>query len=130
MSATVGSPCDAAFGCEPRSGTALPSFAVSASCCDSGVASRVIAWAWRRGFGFGVLTGVVAVGCLLLLTGCAGSIEADNTPWGRSAVRTEAKPPPPIYTRSSRSTVTKPPPPAPAVEETECESGVCGVAGR
>ena len=75
----------------------------------------------------------VVIGALLvtaILTACAGTIESQNTPWGRAAVRTEAKPPPPIYTRSSRSTVTKPPPPAPAVEETTCESGVCGVPGR
>lgn len=77
-----------------------------------------------------VLVLLVAMLSGLTLCGCAGTIEADNTPWGRAAVRTEAKPPPPIYTRSSRSTTTRPPPPAPEVEETECESGVCGVAGR
>lgn len=65
-----------------------------------------------------------------LLTGCSATVETDNTPWGKARVATEAKPPPPIYSRSSRSTVTKPPPPAPEVEETTCENGVCGVPGR
>ena len=74
---------------------------------------------------------IVCVALLVLcLCACAGSIEADNTPWGRASVRGDAKPPPPIVSRSSRSTVTKPPPPAPEVEETTCESGVCGVPGR
>ncbi len=67
---------------------------------------------------------------LALLTGCSATVETDNTPWGKARVATEAKPPPPIYSRSSRSTVTKPPPPAPEVEETTCEGNVCGVPGR
>lgn len=67
---------------------------------------------------------------LLPLCACTATIEADNTPFGRVRYGATQEAPPPIYTRSSRSTVTKPPPPAPAVEETECESGVCGVAGR
>lgn len=66
----------------------------------------------------------------LCLCACSGTIEADNTPWGKASVRTDAKPPPPLVSRSSRSTVTKPPPPAPEVEETACESGVCGMPGR
>ncbi len=73
----------------------------------------------------------LALACLVaLLTGCSASMETDNTPWGKARVATEAKPPPPIYSRSSRSTVTKPPPPAPEVEETTCENGVCGVPVR
>ena len=67
---------------------------------------------------------------LALFTGCSAAMETDNTPWGKAAIRTDAKPPPPIYSRTSRSTSTKPPPPAPEVEETTCESGVCGVPGR
>lgn len=67
---------------------------------------------------------------LALFTGCSASMETENTPWGKASIRTDAKPPPPIYSRSSRSTSTKPPPPAPEVEETTCESGVCGVPAR
>lgn len=67
---------------------------------------------------------------LALLAGCSATVETDNTPWGKASIRTDAKPPPPIYSRSSRSTVTKPPPPAPEVEETTCEDGVCGVPAR
>lgn len=74
---------------------------------------------------------LLALACVAAaLTGCSGVIETDNTPWGKASVRTDAKPPPPIYARSSRSTTTKPPPPAPEVDETTCESGVCGVPGR
>lgn len=94
------------------------------------VNDRFILLAWRRGIALGFLIGVVTVGALLLLTGCSATVETDNTPWGKARVATEAKPPPPIYSRSSRSTVTKPPPPAPEVEETTCENGVCGVPGR
>lgn len=89
------------------------------------------------GFGEGVIAGLfglglIAITCLTLglLLGCSATVETDNTPWGKARVSTDAKPPPPIYARSSRSTVTKPPPPAPEVEETTCESGVCGVPGR
>ena len=73
---------------------------------------------------------LVAVFAGLALAACSATVEADNTPWGRASVRGDAKPPPPIVSRSSRSTVTRPPPPAPEVEETTCESDVCGVAGR
>lgn len=75
----------------------------------------------------------VVLGALLvaaILTACSGTIESQNTPWGPAKVGGEVKAPPPIYSRSSRSTTTKPPPPAPEVEETTCESGVCGVPGR
>ena len=74
---------------------------------------------------------VLALACVVAgLAGCSATVETDNTPWGKARVATEAKPPPPIYSRPSRSTVTKPPPPAPEVEETTCENGVCGVPGR
>lgn len=73
----------------------------------------------------------LALACVVAaLTGCSASTGADNTPWGKVEVRTDAKPPPPIVSRSFRSTTTKPPPPAPEVEETTCENGVCGVPGR
>ena len=73
----------------------------------------------------------LALACVAAaVTGCSATVETDNTPWGKARVATEAKPPPPIYSRSSRSTVTKPPPPAPEVEETTCEGNVCGVPGR
>jgi len=72
----------------------------------------------------------LALGCVAAAaTGCSATVETDNTPWGKASIRTDAKPPPPIHSRSSRSTVTKPPPPAPEVEETTCENGVCGVPG-
>lgn len=89
------------------------------------------------GFGAGVVAGLITLGIFALsviavglLCGCSATVETDNTPWGKARVATEAKPPPPIYARSSRSTVTKPPPPAPEVEETTCEGNVCGVPGR
>lgn len=92
--------------------------------------NRFILPAWRRGVALGLAAGIVATLCALALAGCSATVETDNTPWGKARVATEAKPPPPIYSRSSRSTVTKPPPPAPEVEETTCENGVCGVPGR
>lgn len=73
---------------------------------------------------------LAAVFVCLALAACAGSIEADNTPFGKARVGGDVKSPPPIYSRSSRSTTTKPPPPAPEVTEDSCESGVCGVPGR
>ena len=73
---------------------------------------------------------LAAVFAGLALAACSATIETDNTPWGKVAVRTDAKPPPPLVSRSSRSVTTKPPPPAPEVEETTCESGVCGVPRR
>lgn len=90
---------------------------------------------YRIGHGLPWLLRVVlvalALGCVAAAaTGCSATVETDNTPWGKARVATEAKPPPPIYSRSSRSTVTKPTPPAPEVEETTCENGVCGVLGR
>lgn len=78
----------------------------------------------------GAVVVLAAVFAGLALAACSATVETDNTPWGKARVATEAKPPPPIYSRSSRSTVTKPPPPAPEVEETACENGVCGVPGR
>lgn len=78
----------------------------------------------------GAVVVLAAVFAGLALAACSSSAGADNTPWGKVSIGTDAKPPPPIYSRSTRSTTTKPPPPAPEVEETECESGVCGVPGR
>ena len=66
---------------------------------------------------------------LLPLCACTATIEADNTPFGRVRYGATQEAPPPIYSRSTRST-TRPTPPAPEVEETTCESGVCGVPGR
>lgn len=86
--------------------------------------------AWRRGFVYGFAAAIATMLCAAALTGCSSSAGADNTPWGKVEVRTDAKPPPPIVSRSFRSTTTKPPPPAPEVEETTCENGVCGVPGR
>lgn len=67
---------------------------------------------------------------LLPLCACTATVEADNTPFGRVRYGATQEAPPPIYSRSTRSTTTKPQPPAPEVEETACESGVCGVPGR
>lgn len=77
-----------------------------------------------------VLAGLALACVVAALTGCSSSAGADNTPWGKVSIGTDAKPPPPIYSRSTRSTTTKPPPPAPEVEETECTGDVCGVPGR
>ena len=88
---------------------------------------------FRNAYGKAIIVLVVVPLVVLFaiaLTGCSATVETDNTPWGKARVATEAKPPPPIYSRSSRSTVTKPPPPAPEVEETTCENGVCGVPVR
>ncbi len=92
-----------------------------------------VAWSFRSTFPWPlrvVLFGFLLATIAAALTGCSATVETDNTPWGKARVATEAKPPPPIYSRSSRSTVTKPPPPAPEVEETTCEGNVCGVPGR
>ena len=86
----------------------------------------------REGGGSPVPLYVVAAAMILaaLLTACTATMTADNTPFGKVTYGATQEAPPPIYSKSSRSTTTKPPPPAPEVEETTCESGVCGVPGR
>lgn len=78
-----------------------------------------------------LLRDAAALAVLILpLCACTATVEADNTPFGRVRYGATQEAPPPIYSRTTRATVTKPPSPAPEVEETTCESGVCGVPGR
>ena len=92
-------------------------------------AERILRPGWARGALFGVLAllGLLAV---LACVGCTATVTADNTPFGKVTYGATQEAPPPIYSKSSRSTTTRPPPTAPEVEETACESGVCGVPGR
>ena len=82
---------------------------------------------WRRGFAWGIPTGLALMLAAALLAGCAAiEFREENGPLGPASMKVT---PPAFLHRTSKTRRVEATPTSPATDESECEGGVCAVPG-